>query len=120
MRTKFPSSAGYHEVGVLSRGLLNVTLLARTPLEDIFTVNFGAGVEITCVEVRVEQSVAARDVRAIDTLHLLHLHLLEEVNGADEISISGKPLDDRRGMPLRCRLTAPQLRNFWKARHTRR
>ena len=51
-------------------------------------------VEATCVEVRVEQSVVARDVQAIDTLHLLHLHFLEEVNGADETSLSGKPLDD--------------------------
>ena len=66
-------------------------------------------VEATCIEVRFELSGGARDVQAIDTLHLLYLPFLEEVNGVDEISLSVKPLDDRRGMPLRCRLTAHNL-----------
>ena len=40
---------------------------------------------------------------------ILYFQFLEEVNGAEEISLFGKPPDDRRGMPLRCRLTAHNL-----------
>jgi len=46
-------------------------------------------VEATCVEVRVKQSVVVRDVQAIETLHLLYLHLLEEVNSSTARTRSG-------------------------------
>ena len=130
------------------RSSLNVTLLARTPLEDISTADSSAPSRRLALRLRLDQSVVAHDAQAIDTLQLLkqpqsttylsttymrhekaivqqradgttsQLQFLEEVKGADEISFLAGP----RAVDDACLplpSDGPQHWNHWTARHTR-
>ena len=73
-------------------------------------------VETTCVEVRVKQSVVARDVQAIDTLYSSIFTFLKK-----STALTRSPLvqasDDRRGMPL-LPFDGPQMESLESASHT--
>ena len=73
-------------------------------------------VETTCVEVRVKQSVVARDVQAIDTLYSSIFTFLKKSTALTR-SPFVQASDDRRGMPL-LPFDGPQMESLESASHT--